>query len=173
VTIREPGRLDEHTDDLINSDAAEKGLPVFGPLLGSPCPFGEFHPIYELQRIVDVLYLPFVDLEQRTAAVDELLQRMVACYLHRADEYRTLLDEFVNELGFLEHRRKVVATAMAVLDRFDALLPGLAWEHITADPPPDAADYRIVRGDFDELPRPIRRDLRVGLEIPDLHRGDP
>src|SRR5207247_1362999 len=65
--------------------------------------------------------------------------------------YRTLLDEFVNELGFLEHRRKVVATAMGVLDHFDALLPGLAWEHITADPPPDPADYRIVRGDFDEL----------------------
>jgi hypothetical protein len=227
LTAMEPGRLEERTSDLLDSRAAEEGLPVLVLYSDLPVPLSllgreeagfisafilmttlwgdraqeysarsnlmghqretlfpsvrratslyetndlhrladgvsrfpvdqvdelaEFHPIYKLQRVVDILYLPFVDLDERTAAVEELLRRMVACYLHRSDEYRALLGEFVDELGFIEHRRKVVATAMSVLDHFDALLPGLAWEHITTDPPPNPGEYRIVRGDFNEL----------------------
>jgi hypothetical protein len=112
---------------------------------------GELHSIYKLGRLIDFPYTPFIDVLQRTAAVNELLVRMVVCHRQRRHDYRRLLDEMVHELGFLEHRRKVVETGMNVIEHADALLPGLAWEHISTDPRPDPNDYRIVRGDFDEL----------------------
>lgn len=110
-----------------------------------------FHPVYQLGRIIDALHLPFVDLAARTAAVNEFLTDMVACHRTTEHEYRALLDLFVEELGFIEHRRQVVETAFAVLDRVDALLPGLAWEHLTVTPRPSEDEFRIVRDDFNEL----------------------
>ena len=111
----------------------------------------EMHPVYQLGRLVDMLHLPFVDLAQRTAAGNELLTLMVRANEAHHDEYRGLLAALGADRRFAEHRRKVVETAMNVLDDADALLPGLAWEHISAEPPPSASDFRIMRSDFNEL----------------------
>jgi hypothetical protein len=111
----------------------------------------EMHPVYQLGRAVDMLHMPFVDIRSRTAAGNELLTWMVQANDSHPAEYRAVLESFASELQFGEHRRKVVETAMSVAEHADALLPGLAWEHITVDPVPDPANFRIMRGDFDEL----------------------
>jgi hypothetical protein len=111
----------------------------------------EMHPVYQLGRLVDVFHVPFIDLAQRTAAGNELLTLLVRANEAHHDEYRELLKALDADRRFAEHRRKVVETAMNVLDHADALLPGLAWEHITAEPPPSASDFRIMRSDFNDL----------------------
>lgn len=109
------------------------------------------HPVYLLSRAVDTLHIPFVDFRLRAAAGNEFMTWMVNANDEHPAEYRQLLHAMRDELGFAEHRRKVVETAMTAIENGDALLPGLAWEHITADPQPDPNDFRIMRGDFNEL----------------------
>jgi hypothetical protein len=111
----------------------------------------EMHPVYQLGRAVDILHMPFVDIRKRTAAGNELLTSMVAANRNHPAAYRELLELLDGELRFGEHRRKIVERAMAIIEHADALLAGLAWEHVAVEPAPDASDFRIMRGDFDEL----------------------
>jgi hypothetical protein len=127
-------RLQEHIDNLpFPDDEAADGL----------------HAVYKLGRFFDVLYLPVVDLPLHIGSVNEVLIPMVKCYRERRAQYKLLLDEFVREHSLFEHRRKVVASALTIIDHMDALLPGLAWESF--DPTPDAKEFRVVRDDFDTL----------------------
>lgn len=132
-------------DDVAALDRALENFP-----LGDVEQLAEQHAYYRLGRLIDVLYVPFAPVLPRVAAINEFLSKMVAAHYDHPDAYRELLQEFGDSHGFLEHRRKVLETSMEVLEHVDALLPGLAWEHI-ADPKPAPSDFRIVRGDFNEL----------------------
>ena len=111
----------------------------------------EMHPVYQLGRAIDMLHMPFVEIWERTAAGNELLTSMVCANQDYPAAYRELLESFDRELRFCEHRRKIVERAMVIIEHADALLAGLAWEHISVEPAPDASEFRIMRGDFDEL----------------------
>jgi hypothetical protein len=111
----------------------------------------ELDPVYQLGRAIDLFHLPFVDLPARMRATQELVEALVAAERDHANAFARLLELFMGELRFPDHRRQIVETAMDALDHVDALLPGLAWEHISVVPMPDPDEFRIVRDDFDEL----------------------
>jgi hypothetical protein len=107
--------------------------------------------VYQLGRAIDLFHLPFVDLPARMLATQELVEAMVAAERDHPDAFGRLLELFLTELRFREQRRQIVETAMDALDQVDALLPGLAWEHVSVEPAPDPDEFRIVRDDFDQL----------------------
>jgi hypothetical protein len=162
-------------DDAASLDRSLENFP-----LGEIDDLADQHAYYRLGRLVDVLYVPFADALPRAAAINEVLARMVAAHYEHTTPYRELLDALVVRHGFIEHRRKVVETAMEVLEHADALLPGLAWEHIV-DPKPDPSTFRIVRADFNELrgryveifELASRSLAYVGAILNLVDRGDP
>lgn len=112
---------------------------------------GSLPAVYRLARAIDLSYMPLVDISRKMLATHELISVLMAADQRDPALFLALLGLLRDDLGFDEYRRQVVETAMLVLDHIDALLPGLAWEHVIDAESLDIDDFRIVRDDFNEL----------------------
>lgn len=108
------------------------------------------HPVYRFARLLDLMFSTFCEIVPRAPAIGEFLFYLGNSYRERRLELAKLIKTFQDELGLSEFRRRTIATAIGFLERSDALLPGLAWDHIDG-PVPSADGFRIARADFDQL----------------------
>ncbi len=140
----------------------------------------QWHPVYQFGRCVDVLYLPFARTPPREAAVGELMDLLMSTEKSQPEPYRELLETILGHPSWLEHRRRVVDTAMAALEAVDALSPALAWE-VMGQRDEEVDAFQVMRDDFDQL-KAIYQDIfelasrtliYLGAVLNLAHRGDP
>lgn len=109
---------------------------------------GDQHPLYQLGRYVETLYLPFAPMEPRIAAIGEL--GMLLLSAEHAEGGPEYLRELVERPDWVQHRRRIYETTIAALGLVEALMPAMAWE-LVDESKVDIDDYLVMRDDFDRL----------------------
>lgn len=109
---------------------------------------GDQHPLYQLGRYVETLYLPFAPLGPRIAAIGELGTLLLSAeHTEGGPEY---LRELVGRPDWIQHQRRIYETTTAALGLVEALMPAMAWEKVD-ETKLDINDYLVMRDDFDRL----------------------
>jgi len=117
-------------------------------IVGAPVNTG--HPSTDFARLFGINYAPFVERDRMHLLRSELSQSMEDCRTGHHEEYKDLLARMI-QCGFPHFRQQVADTACSCLARFDPLVVGLAYEHLTDAAKAHIEEFQVFRDDFDEL----------------------
>jgi hypothetical protein len=140
-----------------------------------------YDPVYQLGRLVGMMYVPLGSIEPRSFAVAEVIDLGIECERAHGDAYQALLDELFETHGLAEHRRRVVDTTAACFSAHDALLAPLFWECVDPAHRQQVDDFQVMRDDFPEVAARYQEIFELtsrtlaylGLLVNLRHRGDP
>jgi hypothetical protein len=154
--------------------AAVERLPHIDEIDG----LADLHPLYQLGRYMETLYVPFALLEPRIMAIGEL--GMLLLSAEQVGNGPEHLRKLVERPDWIQHRRRIYETTIAALGLVEALMPAMAWEMVD-ESQVDINDYLVMRDDFDRLKSTYQdifelgsRSLAyIGSILNLVARGDP
>lgn len=108
-------------------------------------------PKYIFHRLIQVIFVPILDMDIKVAVSKEMYGDLVGCRASYHESYALLLHEFYEDDIFKAHIKSTLDLLVRLMDKYDALIPALAYEALLDKSSAAIGDLRIHRDDFDEL----------------------
>src|SRR6266508_3196 len=102
------------------------------------------HPRFVFLAVLEDLYQPLMDTATLSMLRDEVARPILLAKQTDPPRFAALMAEFVAQ-GFSRFRRQVAEVVVNCLLKFDALLPGLAYEHFSPEYRDSLGEFRIFR----------------------------
>lgn len=116
------------------------------------------HPVYGYSRLLDVAFLPILNVNVKVLALQEVFDLMNFSYQNHSTEYGQFVTDAFSSQRFRDARGRCLDTMMRLFDVYDALILPLATQSFSNDWRARLDEFRVYRDDFDLL-KSIYQDI--------------